>query len=317
MQYIVIDLEWNQPLSHMSAPYRKVGDRLMFEMIQIGAVKLDENRRMRGSFSRLIAPKHYIKVHPRIRRITGITQEDLADAPGFLEALEQFAAWCGDDFVLLTWGSDDISVFQQNLDFFGAKRELPPFYDLQKLYCSLVENGKERKGLQAAMAEYGIAATDEHPFHSAVDDAYYTAMVFQRFPDAKAALEFPQAPRVLGKARSGKREKAEAMAVKSEKAYFGSTFGKQIPCPVCGKKGRVKEGYVVQRGENIALADCPDHGLMYVRVNFTLNPQGQLEARRSVTLSDEQNPAYVATKHLQWAQKVAAQTKNPAKEAIA
>ena len=41
MQYIVIDLEWNQPMSYDSAVYRQVGDRLIFEMIQIGAVKLN------------------------------------------------------------------------------------------------------------------------------------------------------------------------------------------------------------------------------------------------------------------------------------
>ncbi|NLA53065.1 MAG: hypothetical protein GX858_01720, partial [Clostridiales bacterium] len=86
MHYIIVDLEWNQPLSHQSSIFRRVGDRLMFEMIQIGAVKLDEQRRMKGSFSRLIAPEHYMKLHPRIRRITGITQEDLSDAPPFHEA---------------------------------------------------------------------------------------------------------------------------------------------------------------------------------------------------------------------------------------
>ena len=28
MHYIVIDLEWNQPLSHQSSAFRRVGDRL-------------------------------------------------------------------------------------------------------------------------------------------------------------------------------------------------------------------------------------------------------------------------------------------------
>ncbi|NCB06388.1 MAG: exonuclease, partial [Clostridia bacterium] len=42
MQYIVVDLEWNQPVSYNSAVYRRVGDSLMFEVIQFGAVKLSE-----------------------------------------------------------------------------------------------------------------------------------------------------------------------------------------------------------------------------------------------------------------------------------
>ena len=45
MQYIIIDLEWNQPLSYQSRVYREVGDKLIFEMIQVGAVKLDEERK--------------------------------------------------------------------------------------------------------------------------------------------------------------------------------------------------------------------------------------------------------------------------------
>ena len=36
MHYIVMDLEWNQPVSYASAAYRKVGSKLLFEVIQIG-----------------------------------------------------------------------------------------------------------------------------------------------------------------------------------------------------------------------------------------------------------------------------------------
>ena len=41
MTYIILDLEWNQPISYQSRTYREIGDKLIFEMIQIGAVKLD------------------------------------------------------------------------------------------------------------------------------------------------------------------------------------------------------------------------------------------------------------------------------------
>ena len=30
MNYIVLDLEWNQPVSYASAAYRKVGSKLLF-----------------------------------------------------------------------------------------------------------------------------------------------------------------------------------------------------------------------------------------------------------------------------------------------
>lgn len=312
MHYIVVDLEWNQPLSHLSSAYRRVGDRLMFEMIQIGAVKLDEQRRMIGSFMSLITPEQYMKLHPRIRRITGITQEDLADAPRFLDALERFALWCGEDSVLLTWGSDDISVLQQNIDFFKCKRQLPPFYDLQKLYAQQHEAAKLHRGLQAALSHYGIAATDEHPFHSAVDDAYYTALVFQRMPEAREVLNFPETPRQLGKARSvGKRGKVEEIRVRGRASYLRSAASRKAPCPVCGRQATIAEGFVPVRDVDTALADCADHGLLIVEISFSRNEEKQWIARRSVSLSEEQNPAYVATKHLQWARKVALLGKAP------
>ena len=63
MQYIILDLEWNQPLSYQSAAYRKVGDRLIFEMIQIGAVKLNESLEIIDSISIPIQPTCYLKIH--------------------------------------------------------------------------------------------------------------------------------------------------------------------------------------------------------------------------------------------------------------
>ena len=44
MQYIVLDLEWNQPISYHSPAFKSVGAKLLFEMIQIGAVKVNDTR---------------------------------------------------------------------------------------------------------------------------------------------------------------------------------------------------------------------------------------------------------------------------------
>ena len=44
MDYIILDLEWNQPLSYNSSAYKSVGGKLLFEMIQIGAIKLNKLR---------------------------------------------------------------------------------------------------------------------------------------------------------------------------------------------------------------------------------------------------------------------------------
>ena len=309
MQYIVLDLEWNQPISYHSPAYKSVGGKLLFEMIQIGAVRIDESMRVTDSFSQLIQPQHYLRLHPRIARITHISQEDLSSAPAFNEAVEAFAAWCGEDYVLLTWGCDDISVLHQNMTFFKCATPLAPIYDAQKYFGDVIGSSKERKGLKAAMEQMEISPDEETmPFHNAVNDAYYTALVFLKLPSPEKVLNYPLTPKKLEHMERKKRESTAILRVRSMKEALRSTAAMKPPCPVCGKRMEVPEGYVLQRGDHyMALADCPDHGLAFVKLAFGKNDEGKRIMTRSASLSEEQSKPYVHTKHLQWAQKIAAQ----------
>ena len=309
MHYIVLDLEWNQPISYNSPAYKSVGGKLLFEMIQIGAVKVDEEFHVIDSFSQLIQPQHYVKLHPRIARITHISQDDLADAPVFPEAVAAFAAWCGEDCALLTWGCDDISVLNQNMTFFQCETPLGKIYDIQRLFGEVIGNSKERKGLKAAMEMLEIDPDEDNmPFHNAVNDAYYTALVFAKLPEPARVLEYPLTPRKLQHLDRSKRENTAILRVRSMKDALKSTAAMKPPCPICGKRMEVPEGYVLQRGDQyMALADCAQHGLAFVKISFGKNDEGKRIMTRSSSLSDEQSAPYVHTKHLQWAQKLAAQ----------
>lgn len=309
MQYIVLDLEWNQPISYHSPAYRSVGGKLLFEMIQIGAVKVDEHMQVVDSFSQLIQPQHYIRLHPRISRITHITQEDLADAPPFNEAVAAFAAWCGEDYVLLTWGCDDISVLNQNMTFYQCETPLSKIYDIQKLFGDVIGTPKERKGLKAAMEHLEINPDEENmPFHNAVNDAYYTALVFARMPEPAKVLDYPLTARKLQHLDRTKKESTAILRVRSMKDALKSAAAMNPPCPVCGKRMEVPEGYVHQRNDQyMALADCPQHGLAFVKLAFGKNDEGKRIMTRASSLSEEQSKPYVHTKHLQWRQKIAVQ----------
>ena len=224
MHYIVLDLEWNQPLSWQSPVYKQIGDRLIFEMIQIGAVKLDDDLQIADALSLPIAPTHYIQIHPRIRRMTGLGAEELAGAPAFREALEQFAAWCGEDYVLLTWGCDDVSVLQQNIDFFGCQDiPLPPLCDIQKLFAQ-VHQLKDRPSLKKAMELMDIAPDESMAFHNARNDAWYTALVFRTLPDPSAVLQYAQAPKSLIHKPRKTRERTPMNPFPSIQAALESDF---------------------------------------------------------------------------------------------
>ena len=56
MQYIVLDLEWNQALS--GKPYRRDDLTLAGEIIQIGAVLLGEDLSVTDTLRLRVAPKY-------------------------------------------------------------------------------------------------------------------------------------------------------------------------------------------------------------------------------------------------------------------
>ena len=308
MNYIIMDLEWNQPISHQNRTYREVGDRLIFEMIQIGAVKMNEALEILDSLSVPICPTCYVKIHPRIRRMTGLGPEILDQAPAFREAMDRFLAWCGEDYVLLTWGCDDISVLQQNLDFFDYHPELPPICDIQHLFSD-AHKLQNRMGLKPAMDMLGLEPQEDMQFHNAVNDAYYTALVFQKTPDPADALKYPQTPRQLihpahetshGKVK-GEYFDSIAQALESEAAASPK-------CPVCGRRVSLEQGgYVAQAPDKyIGLAKCNSHGMLLVRIRFRVSQSGKRWMGTSCVKATRQNIAYIHTKQLQTQQRRAA-----------
>lgn len=308
MQYVVLDLEWNQPTSYNSSAYKSVGEKLLFELIQIGAVKMNEKMEVVDSFSQLIRPVHYAKLHPRIKRITHITQEEVDEAPEFLEALDRFAAFCGEDYVLLTWGCDDVSVLDQNMRFFKCDVVLSKVYDMQRLFGDIIGNTKERQGLKAAMDHLQIEPNEDMPFHNALNDAYYTALVFSKFPEPDKVLNYPLAPKKLKHSERKKEHQAILRMRGSVHASLESPAAQNPPCPVCGKHMVVLEGYLKMKdNQYTALADCQAHGLVMVNLRFEKDENGKKIMIRTSSVAEEQNKAYVATKHLQWKRKIEAQ----------
>ena len=305
MTYIVLDLEWNQPISYQSRTYREVGDRLIFEMIQIGAVKLDADLNPADSISIPIAPTHYLRIHPRIRRMTGLDSETLAGAPAFREALEQFAAWCGEDYTLLTWGCDDVSVLYQNISFFHCEDiPLAPMCDIQKLF-SEAHKLKDRCGLKAAMDMMEISPDENMAFHNALNDAWYTALVFKTLPDPDAVLNHPQQPRQLIHARRAVRDKTPGEAFPTVKEALASETALRPACPRCGRTLALDGEYIRQSADKyITVAKCKNHGRVLIRLRFRIDDDGSRIMIRTTAPATRDNVAYVHTKQLQAQQRL-------------
>ena len=300
MQFIVLDLEWNQPTSYQSPVFRKVGDSLIFEVIQIGAAKLNERCEIADTVDMPVRPTHYTTIHPRIRRMTHLGQEQLCDAPEFCEAMDAFMDWCGDDAVFLTWGGDDVSVLQQNIDFFQFTRPVPKTYDIQRYFAKIFELGSSQKALKSAMEQLDIEEDAQRSFHNAMHDAYYTALVLQKLPSPEGVLEFEQLPRKLSHNARRSRFRVTHMIPSVAEALQSERLCAP-ECPSCKKPMTLQMELIPQAvGKYITLAKCAQHGEMLVKVSFSLLPDGQKGMHLSVLPANRQSRAYVHTKVLQY-----------------
>ena len=108
MNYIVLDLEWNQSADGKAY----TNSRIPFEIIQIGAVKLDENFSEISQFDRYIRPAVYTKLHDKVQEILNVTIEELTCiGHDFTDVANDFIRWCGDDYIFCTWGQTDLTDF--------------------------------------------------------------------------------------------------------------------------------------------------------------------------------------------------------------
>ena len=181
MNYIVFDLEWNQPAD--VGPVSK--GKLAFEIIEIGAVKLDENKKIISKFSELVKPRVYHKLNWRTEKMLHISMHELRESGAyFSDVVKRFLNWCGEDFIFCTWGSQDLSELQKNLSYFHLKdlsHEPIKYYDVQRLFASYMKEEDVSRSLETAVDMIGLEK--DVPFHRAYSDAYYTAKVFSVIDD--------------------------------------------------------------------------------------------------------------------------------------
>lgn len=180
MNYIVLDLEWNQS----NTGKEEQAEILPFEIIEIGAIKLSEGMVMISEFSELVKPQVYQEMNQITSKLIHLQMKELERGRPFVEVAEQFLEWCGEDYIFCTWGPLDLTEFQRNMKYYGMEplSDAPiPFLDVQKLFSIAYEDRKTRRALEYAVDARKIEK--DIPFHRAFSDAYYTARVLMNIED--------------------------------------------------------------------------------------------------------------------------------------
>ena len=118
MQYIVLDLEWNQPWPGSYSAKKVLPSPIRGEIVQIGAVRMSCEGTVADEFQMLIRPAYYKKMNRKVASLTGIKDAILKEqGKPFPEAMQAFHDWCGEDRAFLTWGFDDIVILKENLQY--------------------------------------------------------------------------------------------------------------------------------------------------------------------------------------------------------
>lgn len=184
--FIVYDLEFNQDFSPKETKTKTTKScgsaaRPCFEIIQIGAVKLDQALNAITTLDRYVKPSIYPEVSPFITELTGITTERLSQEAFFPEVYQAFIDLTSENSVLCVWGMSDLKELYRNIAFHGLDRSVMPrnYINLQG-YVSKHFGLMQGRSIKLKSAAELLEIPLIHPFHNACYDAYYTAEILKR-----------------------------------------------------------------------------------------------------------------------------------------
>ncbi len=178
MFYVIFDLEWNNAYNYKL----KKG---MNEIIEIGAIKLDEKLNIVDTFKQLIKPKLSSKLSSRFKNLTHISMDEINDSGiAFENAIEDFSRWSGgENSVFLSWSNSDLYVLIDNFKkFIGVSSIdfIKKYADLQKYCQSFIKNNTANQISLANCAEIFDINADTENMHRALEDCYVSAECFKK-----------------------------------------------------------------------------------------------------------------------------------------
>lgn len=180
MKHVVVDLEMNP----VSREFREVRRKLNEEVIEIGAVRLDENFQQEAEFQCYVKPE-YGPIKKHITSLTGITQAMVADKKTYAACFQDFVDWVGEEETkIYSWSMSDIKQLRSE-----CRYKLPDF-DIEWLnerWIDLQQEFDDRLGLHNSLAlKHALGAMD-HKFegtqHTALADAINTSAILTLMQD--------------------------------------------------------------------------------------------------------------------------------------
>ena len=285
MNYIVLDMEWNQPWPGSPSAKKVLPVAIRGEIIQIGAVRVTEDQQVADEFQVLIKSKYYRRLNRRVSKLTGIKESQLREEGiPFPEAMDRFRSWCGEDIIILTWGFDDITILRENLRLYGLDEAWTSrWYNAQMIFNAQTDGSNSQKALKTAMEIFGIEAT--RPAHDALGDAYHTALICARLDLKRGAEEYGEALKshengFHGAEIPGCIDRKVFHDLADKNAALSAMAGSENKCPVCGRQMLGSRWFAQPGHRYMDLATCAEHGKFLIRVRLSDQPDGTVRVSR-------------------------------------
>lgn len=293
MNYIVLDLEWNQSNTGKEPEVKM----MPFEIIDIGAIKLNEDKVMVDEYNQLIKPTVYRHMHKITGDLIHLHMKDLEKGQPFVDVMKEFLAWCGKDFIFCTWGPLDLYELQRNMRYYAMEPlDSAPihFLDVQKLFSIAYEDKKVRRSLEYATNYLHIE--NDIPFHRAFSDAYYTAQILARIENTvlenysidtyilpktrqeEVHVLFQDYVKYISREFADKQKALEDREVISTKCYL------------CHKNIRKKIRWFSPNGKNYySVSLCPVHGYMKSKIRIRKSENDKVYVVKTSKLISEED----------------------------
>ena len=285
MNYIVVDMEWNQPWPGSPSAKKTLPVQIRGEIIQIGAVRVTQKQEVADEFQVLIKPKYYRRLNRRVSKLTGIKETRLREEGiSMNDAMAQFRAWCGEDVIFLTWGFDDITILRENLKLYGIDDSwVSRWYNAQMIFNAQTDGSNAQKALKTAMEIFEIEAT--RPAHDALGDAYHTALICAKLDLQKGTNEYDTALKehvngFHGAELPGCISRQVFYDYADKRAALSAMAGAENKCPTCGRQMLGSRWFAQPGHRYMDLATCPDHGKFLIRVRLSGQPDSTVRVSR-------------------------------------
>ena len=180
MKYVVIDLEMNP----VDREFREVRRKMNEEVIEFGAVRLDEDFRQEAEFQCYVEPE-YGPIKKHITKLTGITQAMVAGKAHYGACFQNFVDWVGiAETKIYSWSMSDIKQLKKE-----CRYKLPEFDMawLDERWVDLQQEFDYRLGLHNNLALNHALGAMDHKFegtqHTALADAINTSAILTLMQD--------------------------------------------------------------------------------------------------------------------------------------